>query len=66
MSTKKERIMAGNRDYIPSNDAAFDAWFRNLVEYVVGKTTVPPGSPAVCAPAPSPANCTLVSKGTRP
>ena len=37
--------MAGNRDYIPRQDAAFDAWFRNLVEYVVGKTTVPPGSP---------------------
>ena len=30
--------MAGNRDYIPSNDAEFDQWFANLVDYVDRKT----------------------------
>ena len=42
--------MAGNRDFIPANDAAFDAWFRNLVEYVEAKAAVPPGSPAGTLP----------------
>jgi hypothetical protein len=29
--------MAKNRDYVPSNDAEFDVWFNNLVEYVLAK-----------------------------
>ena len=31
--------MAGNRDFIPRQDAAFDNWFFNLVNYVVAKTS---------------------------
>jgi hypothetical protein len=31
--------MAKNRDYIPSNDAEFNVWFKNLVQYVNQKTT---------------------------
>ncbi|MCL1911990.1 MAG: hypothetical protein FWG13_07285 [Leptospirales bacterium] len=30
--------MASSRDYVPSKDANFDAWFHNLVEYVKQKT----------------------------
>ena len=26
------------RDYVPSNDAEFDNWFRNIIEYVAQKT----------------------------
>jgi hypothetical protein len=29
--------MARYKDYIPANDAAFDAWFENLVSYVLAK-----------------------------
>ena len=26
-------------DYIPKNDAVFDNWFKNLVDYVIAKTS---------------------------
>jgi hypothetical protein len=31
--------MAAREDYIPSKDADFDVWFKNLVQYVTKKTT---------------------------
>jgi len=34
--------MAGNRDYIPANDADFDNWFYNLSEYVISKVNSTP------------------------
>ena len=30
--------MAANQDYIPSNDAEFNQWFKNLCQYVTQKT----------------------------
>jgi hypothetical protein len=34
--------MAANDDYIPSNDAEFDNWYKNLCQFVTGKTTGDP------------------------
>jgi hypothetical protein len=36
--------MAQSHDYIPSNDAGFDIWFKNLVDYVNAKCN-PPDAP---------------------
>jgi hypothetical protein len=34
--------MGRERDYIPSNDAEFDIWYKNLCQYVTQKTTGDP------------------------
>jgi hypothetical protein len=34
--------MGAKRDYIPSNDAEFDVWYKNLYQYVRQKTTGEP------------------------
>jgi hypothetical protein len=31
--------MSGHRDYVPSNDAEFDNWFKFIVEYVLERTS---------------------------
>jgi hypothetical protein len=32
--------MAGKSNYIPRNDAEFDQWFKNLIQYLVQKTNI--------------------------